>query len=67
MREKRYEITYFVKDEDAPEGVRRGQYHSDDEQEAIIIAKNLLNDLGYFPVVVYDCLSQAWITFDDSK
>ena len=63
MSEKRYEITYYIEDEDAPNGLRRGQYHADDLNDAKIIAKNLRDDLGRFPVVVYDCLSQDWIDF----
>ena len=63
MREKRFEVTYYVKDEDYPDGLRRGQYHTDEQDVAKIIATILLKDLGHFPVVVYDCLSQEWIDF----
>lgn len=63
MREKRYEVTYYVQDDNASNGLRKGQYHSDEKDLAIMQAKILKNDLGYFPVVVYDNHIQKWVDF----
>lgn len=57
----RYEITYFTKDEE--KGLRRNEYHTNDKTAAISQAKILKNDLGYFPVVVYDNVNQDWIKY----
>lgn len=61
--DKRFEITYYIKDEDEPNGLRKGHYHTDDITDAQTQARILRNELGYFPVVVYDTLSQDWVDF----
>ena len=63
MARQRYEITYYVADEDAPNKLRKGQYYTDDEDDAKRQANILKNDLGYFPVVVYDISRQNWVDF----
>ena len=61
--EKRYEIIYYVEDETAPNGLRKGHYHTNELHDAKTQAKILKNDLGYFPVVVYDTYNQSWVDF----
>lgn len=63
MANERYEIIFFIKDDEAPHGFRRSDRYCDDKQEAVLIAKDARDNLGIFPVVVYDTLSQEWVKF----
>ena len=58
MDKKRFEITYYTND-----GNRRGQYETEERDLAIKQAQILKNELGYFPVVIYDNQLQDWVDF----
>ena len=57
MNEKRYEIIYYF------EG-RRGEYFTDELEDAKTQALILRDELKYYPVVIYDVLSQEWIDIE---
>ena len=56
-----YEITYYVKDDDGK--TRRNEYEVNNQADAVELAKILRDNLGYFPVVVYDKTNQEWVEF----